>query len=109
MKPWEETWVAHKDCVVDEPTWKTVFVIHEDSRVDLGYEGADRWLNRERAQLVSAAPDMARVLLEMEWRGFPLPRIGNEECATCVGCGDRRPSHKPSCMLDAALRKAGVR
>lgn len=55
------------------------------------------------AQLAAAAPDMARVLLAIEFR------------PTCPMCGGRvyrdgqPPTHEQDCFLDAALRKAGLR
>lgn len=53
------------------------------------------------AKLASAAPDMARVLLAVEWSLAP---------GGCPSCKNLMPyEHKPDCALDAALRKAGVR
>lgn len=54
----------------------------------------------ERARLVSAAPDMARSLVKVEW---------GHEGVWCSSCGGRRPRHSTDCELDAALRKAGLR
>jgi hypothetical protein len=57
--------------------------------------------------LASAAPDMAHVLLEVEWEGMV---YGDSEpcCPTCLG-KKVIGIHEPGCALDAALRKAGVR
>jgi hypothetical protein len=55
-KPHEETWSAHKDCVVMTNGWRTIFVSHED----MGPEPS-----RERAQLAAQAPAMARALLKV--------------------------------------------
>jgi hypothetical protein len=93
MKVWEETWEALDGWVVAQArdTNKNV-ALAADRRI--GYE-AD-------AKLMAAAPDMARVLLAVEWGGLTDP------CAhVCPACG--RSEHTPDCALDAALRKAGVR
>ena len=50
-----------------------------------------------RARLATAAPDMARVLLAIEWH--------HGECISCFVMH----GHAPDCALDAALRRAGVR
>ena len=68
-----------------------------------------------RARLASAAPDMARVLLEAEWGDRDSTEWGS--WAVCFSCGGTKPDepghrdtgHKPDCGLDAALRKAGLR
>jgi len=51
-----------------------------------------------RARLASAAPDMARVLLAVEWKL-------RTWCPSC----EEYEEHGPDCSLDAALRKAGCR
>lgn len=84
-------------------------------------------LARERAQLASAAPEMARLLLAIEWSG-PEAYVGAGQFATCPSCAGLDPSdvgslvapadiaqrgctigHTPSCELEAAIRKAGLR
>lgn len=92
MRPHEENWAAHKDCVVEATSWKTVFVSHDGAR--------------DRAQLASAAPDMGRVLLAIEWSGCET-FTDNECCPTCAAT--EREGHTAGCALDAALRKAGIR
>lgn len=119
-KPWEETWFAESCARLTradgpDPQWgdrRHVADVAEDSD--------------ERARLASAAPDMARVLLAIEWAGGR-PE-GPPECPSCradeyedviVGptthdaagryIGYRKREHEPDCALDAALRKAGVR
>ena len=104
MKPWEETWSEHE--------------------LQLCGHDNDAPGDAERRRLASAAPDMARVLLAVEFI----------ECGDCVNpmrdvcpcCQSRtmlpkRPGeigqpydvhpgkHAPDCALDAALRKAGAR
>lgn len=100
-KPWEETWEALGPHVgtADEEILRST-TEHEPTA----------WA---RARLAAAAPDMVRVLLEMEWK--PLGT-----CPGCGGLGEAIPDnpmtgpvaatgHRPDCALDAALRKAGVR
>lgn len=70
------------------------------------------------ARLAAAAPDMARLLLELEWSGYE-PDWG---AGKCMSCGAIQPleydaaartkdtsggTHKPDCRLVAVLRKAG--
>ncbi len=56
-----------------------------------------------RARLASAAPDMARMLLEIEW-------ASRDVALECPKCRVREDSgHGPNCALIAALRKAGLR
>lgn len=114
MKTWEETWTAQKDCVVEDQAWGTLLIPHEDA-------GTDDARNRARAQLASAAPDLVRALLAHEKRIVST----DGECASCGATVQFREhletradghrfhppylQHAPSCALDAALRKAGVR
>jgi hypothetical protein len=88
MKPWEETW--------------------EDDVVEIAAHVA---YTPERRRLASAAPDMARVLLDVEWMFSE--RDEYRRCPSCTGLettkDEPRTGHYESCKLDAALRKAGVR
>ena len=54
-------------------------------------------------RLAATAPEMARVLLAVEWDGGT--------CPSCGGTRDRHEDdgHADDCALDAVLRKAGVR
>lgn len=67
-------------------------------------------VERVRAQQAAAAPDMARVLLELEWTPH------DESTDYCRMCGASKPdygdapgTHAVGCALDAALKKAGIR
>jgi hypothetical protein len=68
---------------------------------------ASRWgaVGQKTAKLFEAAPDMARVLLAIEW--------GDEADSypMCPSCLEIRGElgHADDCALEAALRKAGVR
>lgn len=87
-KPWLERWVA--DSRVDAPDCDETYVTD-------GYESDDR------RQLISAAPDMCRALLDVEWSAKP--QLAMCWCACCVG---EVPNHDATCALDAALTKAGL-
>jgi len=67
----------------------------------------------ERYQLAAAAPDMARVLIAIEWR-YPYEHGGVCPACDCFNPDGDAPigyakGHEEDCPLDAALRKAGVR
>lgn len=108
--PIEETWVAeYGDCDPDDrgsiEIWHTSF---PDGHAVYLYD------DESRARLISAAPDMARVLLAIEWEG---ETTDEGRCDRCPSCGRYPPTelalrdegHATDCALDAALRKAGVR
>lgn len=104
MKPWEETWRWNGLHPLD--------VFGPDGG-DLLFEGAvirNDSDGPERAKLAAAAPEMARLLLELEWAD---PRNhwsddGANSNGCCV-CGEyKKDGHKPDCALVAVLRKAGV-
>lgn len=67
------------------------------------------WTTGAQMRLASAAPEMARVLLEIEWSA--------RDGTMCPSCnGDIAPAyaaaefgHADACELDAAIRKAGLR
>lgn len=99
MKPWEETWVAEGDPTVPGAAFTVVFTFQDGN-------------DRDRMRLASAAPDLVRVLLGIEWSWRE--RSEHLRCPECDGDGPPRKGephlgHAPSCALDAALRKAGVR
>lgn len=103
VKPWEETWSTHgSDEVANE----------RGTIASFGSEAGDY----ERTLLASAAPDMARVLIAIEWGATD--EGDNDVCPSCGFGAFVRPDpklpkvragHRPDCALDAALRKAGVR
>jgi hypothetical protein len=104
-KPLDETWEAkYGACDPDDrgsiEIWHVRF---PDEHAVYLYDDEDR------ARLASAAPDMVRVLLAVEWEG-------GDSFAFCPSCGGLRdglsgepPGHRADRDLDAALRKAGVR
>lgn len=65
------------------------------------------------ADLVAAAPEMARLLLDLEWQGGDV--AGNAICPSC--CADKyppgdwnaKPVHRPDCKLDALIERLGLR
>lgn len=66
---------------------------------------------RRYADLLAAAPVLARALCSVEWRGQGADRAGPVE--TCVCCEGIRGSlegdgHKKNCELNAALDGAGI-
>lgn len=92
MKPWEEEWRLAR----------------EGSRTMLcgpdPYPAADFYGSEGDARilLAAAAPEMARMLLELEWSG-------DEARYRCPACeATAHPNHAPDCRLVAVLRKAGV-
>lgn len=98
MKPWEEEWTT-KGHVDEVRTWE----VGAFGYARLQAKGEDYEVI---ARFASAAPDMARLLLEIEWTA-PGDVGAVNACPFC----DRwqRDGHAPDCALDAALRKAGVR
>lgn len=64
--------------------------------------------DRDRAQLAAAAPEMARLLIEVQWAGVLTYQYegGGDPC--CPVCEGEEPRHEPDCKLVAVLRKAGV-
>ena len=99
-KPWEEEWSY------DSATWS---LVHEPQEVTDAR-------NTGRAKLAAAAPDMARLLMTMEWSITDKPQlhyIANEHVveqrAWCVFCKHEKSSgHKPDCEWVRVMRKAGV-
>ena len=78
--PWEETWAPER--------FLSKGTDDEDQR---------------RARLASAAPEMARLLMEFAYL--------DGDCDVCAWCADdevTRGQHSNDCRLVAALRKAGV-
>jgi hypothetical protein len=94
MKVWEEQWDWH-------PRGGGGARLYSDQYEE---EWATTWGDdsNDRAKLAAAAPDMARLLIEIEWQG-------DEVRYRCPSCGGGTPGHESDCALDAVLRKAGVR
>lgn len=142
MKVWEEEW-EESDGVIEITNFAEVwqktkkapsnrFAWEQGNNVGaFGNMGGASPFNplpedQARAQLASAAPDMARVLLEVEWCGSVNIDIEWDSPA-CSSCGGVDPDqwtddtvrrieregftvgHAPDCALEACLRKAGVR
>ena len=55
----------------------------------------------ELERLAAAAPDMARVLLAVEWGGQC--RSYGSHCPSCLNYWSEGEKHEPDCLLDAAL------
>lgn len=113
LKPWEETWEYERAGSMRMPDGDAHFgPLAGDVSED----------NVARARLASAAPEMARVLLDTEWSGWD-----GENGMACPSCGapawvppirhdadgkyvgHTEGTHRPDCPLDSALRKAGIR
>jgi len=90
VKPWEETWRAGG--------MAPRFVFKGDA---LAADYVGEMDDADRARLAACAPEMARVLHEVEWHG---------EDGGCPSCAAMRvQGHFDGCRLEALLRKAGVR
>lgn len=105
-KVWEETWVQQRYVVEmagDSGRHLGQFVDDEDDPDDPGCD-------RDRAQLAAAAPEMARLLLELEWAGgftYPYDTGTTSCCPVCTA--EPSEGHEKDCKLVAVLVKAGVR
>jgi hypothetical protein len=93
---WEEEWVF------DGTLGYSELHVNGQEVADF-YDGNDGGLNHDRAILASAAPDMARLLLELERASESYARM-----TSCYMC-DRLEGHKDSCEWLRVMRKAGVR
>ncbi len=59
-------------------------------------------IGEANAALIVAAPDMLKVLEQLEWDGYDY--LGNP---TCPACAQRQTvGHYPDCELSAAIKKA---
>jgi hypothetical protein len=114
-KPWEETWIVRGTNDIEGDEYPCIEHERPEPRqvaiVATWFCG-----DVESARLASAAPELVRALLAVEWGadvdGGTLPG-----CSACYGARpdprtDFHPSvhvdHKPNCVLDAALTKAGI-
>lgn len=105
MNPWDENWtLEHGEITTDaadEPGYTScdLWASFED---DDGHWGVvDNPANVGRDRLMAAAPLLARALLSVEWG------CEGDHCPRC--CGSQAGGHNPDCMIDAALRAAGVK
>lgn len=104
--PSKEEWSA-AHCWIEGASGDTVGEMRCDDMTD-----PNDVTGNGRARLASAAPDMARVLMAIEWSCIG---PGEQACPWCgafeVQLNANKPSrtHVPDCALDAALRKAGLR
>lgn len=126
MKVWEETWDECDGVVSIEQKHERDFALagielpdrfdwEQGSNVGaFGDMGGASPFNPSaddvaRARLAAAAPEMARVLLSLEWRA-----ADERALMCCESCGgvrevDGGKGHVADCALVAVLRKAGVR
>jgi hypothetical protein len=92
-KPWEETWEWNGEDVRDPVA--RVAVLRGPTSDEVG-------------KLAAAAPEMARLLLSLEWADGHWSV--NHRGGGCLSCGSARDEgHREDCRLVAVLRKAGVR
>lgn len=94
MKPWEETWIAEGEDVLTGP------------KADCEWSSNLRHVTwgegdcEARARLAAAAPEMFRLLLELEW----IWEDGRQVCGIC--CRLMAYGHREDCALHTALEKA---
>lgn len=98
MKPWQESWFEH-----DGDVWNGSDHIMSVRAPDCSDAEA-----AQRGRLAAAAPEMARLLLELQ-DGHCVP-VGYDNHHACVFCDSPGPDvkHEQDCKLMAVLRKAGV-
>lgn len=102
-KPIEETWNALEAGGQVSVLSQHVMFGKNEAVADVYGHSTDM----ARAKLIAQAPAMARVLLAIEWRGRS--RHVKYECPFCMAEMNREHVHDEDCLLDRALRKAGVR
>ncbi len=78
-------------------------------RAPSGDKVAEVWAeglgSHDASDLIAAAPDMARLLLQLEWASGPTVDLQN-----CGSCGAfYEDGHDPGCAWVATMQKAGVR
>jgi hypothetical protein len=107
-KSWEETWEAEKCCDANE----CCATYLSDDGTEIGrFSGIDdKPFHTARAKLAAAAPEMARLLLELQNVSYPAETYNIDGCPVCRGRVDdgQHVHHEPDCRLVAVLRKAGV-
>ncbi len=106
MKPWEETWWF--EATENGESYDVYEVQSSNGRVcETRNQEPEDLAN---AKLLTAAPEMARMLLALECSGSSHAA----ETPCCPECRaewrlGRDFAHDPGCALDALLKKAGVR
>jgi len=112
-KVWEESWEVGP-CSRDINETSVEIFLGQGSSFD---EDLDVIVPGPRLRLAAAAPEMARLLLEVE---FADTAGDSHEWHHCPGCGARRSvnedgsaapfhdSHRDDCRWVAVMRKAGV-
>lgn len=118
---WEETWgiVGNNEFattigIPDDPS-VSGFVVAGKPVGSFQY-GPGLHLNAYgRAKLAACAPEMARMLLAIEWSGWNHEGYdpGGDCCPVCSGSDNpdlhENHRHTQTCALDALMRKAGIR
>lgn len=114
-KVWEETWRADRtsagavigplanecSCHPERVRCRVWIDVSEDANAE------ERLHHRAIVDLVSTAPEMARMLLGAEYEGMDLE--GNFYCQWCgVQFGDGA-EHEPNCEWLLLMKKAGIR
>jgi hypothetical protein len=102
-KAWEETWEAQRYVV--EMAGDAGH--HLGQFVDDVDDPEQPSCDRDRAQLAAAAPEMARLLLELYRPGW-VPHVCPECSAKVYANHDEYEEHDADCRLVAVLRKAGM-
>ena len=101
--PWEEEWTWHDATYPN--SGHSGYVAFPAGRMAIQYDPANYSQSEgaARGRLAAAAPEMARMLLELEW-------ISTYETIDCRICGGEKTAggHEPDCKLVAVLTKAGV-
>lgn len=109
----DEKWTIETDEVGE------YLALPDDNGFPVGVRGP--WTHDGQLRIASAAPDMARVLLAIEWSS------SDEDGSECPSCharayvppprydadgkylGYTEGTHEPDCAWGAAIRKAGIR
>jgi hypothetical protein len=97
MKPHEQDWTV---LPTEFGPWT---LLERGNRIGTIGDGCT---DRSVADLAASAPDLVRVLLELEWTA-PGDLGAISACPICYRW--QRDGHYPHCQLSAALIKAGVR
>ncbi len=99
MKAHEETWELTEDWVDDDGKRHTNDVINGSS-TEVFLSASDSY---DRLRLAAAAPEMARLLLELQWAGDEGGYDGRPCCPCCYALPPEKV-HRPSVRIDAYTR-----